>query len=181
MHSQACCTLVAWPTHAPTEHPSCLSQWMSPVMCQAPCMGPSSHLPGCQATRQRPLRCHGLHTRAPGASAELRQIVGILQVPCALHGAVLPGTGLPPDRRKGAAAGLQSIQGRADAAVVGADGCVGAQQQAVGVVAGRVLLRRADRSAPSAQADLLPRICQMQTVVLTHSLKRTDALQSMMT
>ena len=60
-------------------------------------------------------------------------------MPSTLHGPFIPGAGLP-HRRKGAATRLEGIQGRAHAAVVGVDGCVGAQQQPVGVITGRVLL-----------------------------------------
>lgn len=55
-------------------------------------------------------------------------------MPGALHGAFIPGARLP-NGREGAATGLQRIQGSADVAVVRAHGCVGAQQQAVGVIA----------------------------------------------
>ena len=62
-----------------------------------------------------------------------------LQVPGTLHRPFIPAAWLP-HRRKGTAARLEGVQGRAHAAVVGINGCVGAQQQAVGVIAGRVLL-----------------------------------------
>ena len=67
--------------------------------------------------------------------AERTVRLACLQMPGALQGRFVPGASLPC-RRKGASPMLQGIQGRAHAAVVGADGGVGAQQQAVGVVAG---------------------------------------------
>ena len=98
-------------------------------------MDPSSRALAGQTAGAVRLGCPGTHTHAHRASAELGQVMSILQVPGALHGPLIPGARLP-DRRKGVAAGLQRIQGSADAAVVCVDGCVGAQQQAVWVIAG---------------------------------------------
>ena len=138
MYSQACCTMVAWPTHAQAS--GCVTSCARcPAWASIRCAGGASQ----PDTDVRAFPCV-----LPEPQQSLRQIVRILQVPGALHGAFIPGTGLPPDRCKGAAARLQSIQGRADAAVVRADGCVRAQQQVIGVVAGRFLLHKADRLAP---------------------------------
>lgn len=64
---------------------------------------------------------------------------GCLQQPRALHACLVPGLVLPV-ACKGIVSGLQCFCAGADAAVVGVDRCVGAQQQAVGLVPRRDVL-----------------------------------------